>query len=100
MKVYISEFLGVNCRQHRMNAFLEKTTATGEDCIAHEPELALPDGWSKQENDFNSWLEDESGRPATLVVNVKNGGDKPDWSSVSAVTSQGSTIITRNNPCK
>ena len=99
IKIYVSEYNGINCREYSPSAHLSYDDAGKEDCDITVLNGLIPDSWELAESNYGDLqLYDKCGNHIPLIVN-KNRRNQiivlDQASSVSALHNDSQTVIAR-----
>ena len=99
IKIYVSEFKGVNCREYLPTAHLSYDDADKEGCDITVLNGLIPDSWAPAESNYGDLqLYDRCGNHIPLIVNTKRENNIiviDQASSVSALHNDSQTVIAR-----
>jgi hypothetical protein len=100
IKIYVSEFKGVNCREYLPSAHLSYDDAQKEDCDITVLNGLIPDDWGVAVSDWGGLcLYDKAGEYLPLSVNINHNSSiiLDRVSSVSVIKNNSHTVIARKN---
>lgn len=87
IKIYVSEFKGVNCREYLPTAHLSYDDAEKEDCDITVLNGLIPDDWEVAESNYGDLqLYDGVGNHIPLIVNKNRGNQIIVLDQVSSVS--------------
>lgn len=100
IKIYVSEFKGINCREYLPSAHLSYEDADKEDCDITVINGLIPDDWVICESNYGGLcLYDKAGEYLPLSVNINHNSSiiLDRVSSVSVIKNNSHTVIARKN---